>query len=247
MRLHHLVLTLPVVAALAACGVPSTTTRLGDLGRPIDRLTTGAIPERFVVEPGTRDFNQTDEEEVMQDRVWRFLHAPHVSGWFIPRFKLEPVEGNDDPRRYFRWISKTNYRSSEVRYNTVAGDIHADILTLPETFVAICAVIEIDRQRAVALQNVAHVDDGMAERVAQRKLDNTTTIDDFVWAVRYRYESYGFALDNLLIETPHEKSIEVDGLLNDMFAFVARAEAGDFCGRGLGPGSLALEAAILAK
>jgi hypothetical protein len=244
LRLHLLVLTLPLVAALAACGVPSTTTRLGDLGRPVDRLTTGAIPERFVVEPGTKTFNRTDEEEVMHDRVWRFLHAPHVTGWFIPRFKREPTEGNDDPRRYFRWISKTNYRSSEVRYNTVSGDIIADIQTLPQTFVAICEVIEIDRQRSVALQNIAHVEDGMDERVAQRKLDNDTTINDFVWAVRYRYESYGYALDNLLIETPHEKSIEVDSLLNEMFRHVARAEAGDFCGTG---SPITRRALILAK
>ena len=88
----------------------------------------------------------------------------------------------------------------------------------------------------------------MAERVAQRKLDNDTTIDDFVWAVRYRYESYGYALDNLLIETPHKKSIEVDQLLGDMLRHVGRAESGDFCGNGapsLLP--LTLEAQILAK
>jgi hypothetical protein len=244
LHFRRLAVALPLLAALSACGVPSTTTRLGDLGRPVDRLTTGAIPERFVVEPGTREFNRTGEEEAMHDRVWRFLHAPHVTGWFIPRFKPEPAEGNDDPRRYFRWIEKTNYRSPEVRYNTVAGDIIADIQTLPTTFDAICKVIEIDRQRGVALQNVAHVEDGMGERVAERKIDNETTIGDFVWAVRYRYESYGYALDNLLIETPHEKSREVDGLLTDMSGFVAKAEAGDFCGNG---STTNLQALILAK
>lgn len=246
MRQTLLILALPLVAALAACGVPSTTTRLGDLGRPVDRLTTGAIPERFVVETGTKTFNRTDEEEIMHDRIWRFLHAPHVTGWFIPRFKREPTEGNDDPRRYFRWIEKTNYRSSEVRYNTISGDAVADIQTLPETFAAICKVIEIDRQRSVALRNIAHVEAGMGERVAQRKIDNDKTIDDFVWAVSYRYESYGYALDNLLIETPHENSREVDRLLVQMSRYVAQAEAEDFCGdAGAAPGSM--QALILAK
>src|SRR5688572_5550020 len=147
LRRFRLFLLLPIAAAIAACS--STTTRVGDLGRPVDVVQTGAIPERYIVEPGTRDFNRTDEEETMADRVWRFLHAPHVVGWFIPRLPREPVEGRDDPRRYYGWLQKTNYRSSEVRYNTVAGDIHADILTFPTTFEAICAVIEVDRQRGV--------------------------------------------------------------------------------------------------
>jgi hypothetical protein len=244
LRAIRLAVLLPLLAVLAACGVPSTTTRLGDLGRPVDRLTTGAIPERFVVETGTAKFNRTDEEEVMHDRVWRFLHAPHVTAWFIPRFTREPIAGNDDPRRYFQWIRKTNYRSHEVRYNTISGDIIADIQTMPDTFIAICKVIEIDRQRAVALVNIAHVEEGMAERVAERKIDNDATIDDFVWAVRYRYESYGYALDNVLIETPHEKSREVDRLLLDLSRYVAQAEAGDFCGNGTPTN---LQALILAK
>ena len=59
----------------------------------------------------------------------------------------------------------------------------------------------------------------MAERVAERRADNIATIDAFVFAARYRYESYGYALDNLLVETPHENSIEVDALLTTMSGF----------------------------
>lgn len=219
-----------ILAVVAACS-GSTTTRVGDLGRPIDVVRTGAIPERYVVEPSTRNFNRTDEEKRMADRVWRFLHAPHVSGWFIPRLKPEPTDSADDPARYYRWLQKTRYRSSEVRYNTVAGDIHADVLTLPETFEAICAVEDIDRQRGIALAELGPLEPGMADRVAQRRAENDTTIATFVVAVRYRYESYGYALDNLLVETPHENAREVDALLSDLARFVGKAEAADFCGR----------------
>jgi hypothetical protein len=219
-----------LLAAVAACS-GSTTTRVGDLGRPVDLVNTGAIPERYIVEPGAKGFNRTDEEERMADRVWRFLHAPHVTGWFIPRLPREPVAGRDDPARYYRWLQKTNYRSSEVRYNTVAGDVHADVLTLPDTFTAICAVETIDDRRALALAELGPLEPGIADRVAQRRADNSATIASFVVAVRYRYESYGYALDNLLVETPHANAREVDAVLSDLARFVARAEAADFCER----------------
>ncbi len=219
-----------LLAALTACS-GSTTTRVGDLGRPVDLVRTGAIPDRYIVEPGTKAFNSTDEEQLMADRVWRFLHAPHVTGWFIPRFKREPTDSADDPARYYRWLQKTRYRSSEVRYNTVGGDIQADVLTMQETFAAICAVEDIDRQRGVALAELGPLEPGMADRVTQRRAENETTIANFVVAVRYRYESYGYALDNLLVETPHANAREVDGLLSDLARFVGKAEAGDFCGR----------------
>lgn len=219
-----------LLAALAACS-GSTTTRLGDLGRPVDVVRTGAIPDQYVVETGTKTFNRTDEEKRMADRVWRFLHAPHVTGWFIPQFKKEPTDSADDPARYYRWLQKTRYRSSEVRYNTVGGDIQADVLTMPDTFAAICAAEDIDRQRGIALARLGPLEPGMADRVAQRQAENDTTITDFVVAVRYRYESYAYALDNLLVETPHANAREVDGLLSDLARFVGKAEAGDFCGR----------------
>lgn len=226
---RRLILALPLLAVIAACS--STKTRIGDLGRPVDVVQTGAIPERFTVEPGTRDFNRTDQEKLMADRVWRFLHAPHVVGWFIPRLPKEPVDGADDPAQYYRWLQKTRYRSSEVRYNTVAGDIHADILTLPATFEAICAVEDVDRQRGIALAELGQLEPGMAERVALRQVDNDGTIRSFAIAVRYRYESYGYALDNLLVETPHANAVEVDALLSDLAGYVTRAERGDYCGR----------------
>jgi hypothetical protein len=229
LRRFRLFLLLPVLAAVAACS--ATRTRVGDLGRPVDVVQTGAVPERYIVEPGTRAFNRTDQEETMADRVWRFLHAPHVVGWFIPRLPRDPVDGAGDPAKYYRWLQKTNYRSSEVRYNTVSGDIHADILTLPTTFEAICAVEDVDRQRGIALAEIGQLEPGMADRVATRQAENSATVQSFVVAVRYRYESYGYALDNLLVETPHAKAVEVDSLLSELARFVGKAEAGDFCGR----------------
>ena len=48
-------------------------------------------------------------------------------------------------------------------------------------------------------------------------------------ALNYRYDSYDFALDNLLVETPHEQSLAVDDSLRRLSAYVVRANRGDFC------------------
>lgn len=230
MRHTVLILAAPLLVAVAACS-GSTTTRMGDLGRPVDLVQTGAVPDRYVVEPGTRNFNRTTEEERMADRLWRFLHAPHVSGWFIPRLPAAGSAGSDDTGRYYRWLQKVNYRAPEVRYSTVAGDVYADLQTLPGAFEAICAVEEIDRQRGVALAQLGPLEPGMADRVNQRRAENEASVASFVAAVRYRYESYNYALDNLLVETPSEKARDVDRQLVTLSGYVARAEAGAFCSR----------------
>jgi hypothetical protein len=68
----------------------------------------------------------------------------------------------------------------------------------------------------------------------ERKAENDLKIDWFVRAVTYRYDSYGYALDLLLVETPHEEAIEVDGLLSELGIYVELAQRGDFCGGGGG-------------
>ena len=52
----------------------------------------------------------------------------------------------------------------------------------------------------------------------------------FVRALTYRYQSYNYALDHLLVETPHEQSRRVDDELQQMSLWVDRANRWDFCG-----------------
>jgi hypothetical protein len=218
---------------LAGC----TAARVGDLGR-----ADPVWPDNWkeVQLPGTPRFNKTDQEEEMADRIWRFIHAPHVAGWFNLAVPL-PVSADAKPRQveearaaYYQWLQQTAYRSSRVRYSTVAADIQADIDTLPTTFDAICAVREVDRQRAVALAGLTDLEPGTAEKVAERRDENDTAIGDFTRALFLRYEAYGYALSNLLVETPHEEAIEVDGLLSELAGYVERADRGEFCAGGGG-------------
>jgi hypothetical protein len=187
------------------------------------------------------DFNRTDQEEEMHNRIWRFLVAPHAKDWMfdasVELQRTRIVAARDDEftiERYYNWLRHTQYQSSRTRYSSVGAHVQSDIDTLPSTFAAICAVIEIDRQRAIAF---GELQGGIAPRVrdevAARKGENSASISWFVRALNYRHDSFDFALDNLLVETPHEQSLSVDESLRRLADFVARANRGDFCGGGL--------------
>lgn len=230
---------LALVAILSGC----VARPVGDFGRAAPSWTHDtAMPAAgdFIAanrgEPVSR-FNKTDQEEEMHDRVWRFLVAAHAKDWqFDSAVELQrtrivaPRDEHFTIERYYQWLSRTEYQSSRTRYSTVGRHITADIDTLPTTFTAICKVIEIDRQRAVAYDALGHdLPPRIGEEVAARRYENNAFIDWFVRALNYRYSSYDFALDNLLVETPHEQSLAVDEALRRMSVYVNRANQRDFC------------------
>jgi hypothetical protein len=232
------------IVALAGLVVACVARPVGDFGRAAPSFTHDtAMPAagdnlaRLRDEP-VSNFNKTDQEEEMHDRVWRFLVAAHAKDWvFDTSVELQrtriipPKDGYYTIERYYAWLKETQYQSSRTRYSTVGRHITADIDTIPTTFVAICAVIQVDRQRAAALQSLgAGLPPVMANDVAARKYENDAFIAWFVRALNYRYESYDFALDSLLVETPHEQSVAVDEALRRMSVYVTRANRYDFCG-----------------
>jgi len=198
-------------------------------------------------------FNLTDEEVEMRDRVWRFLVAPHAKDWAWPySAEIRPAKAGGDAGKqvgkYYRWLTGERYASSRVRYNTIAEHVGADVATLPTTFHAICAVIQVDRQRGVAIAEIAGLEPEMLARVNTRDRENATFIQRFVLALSFRYESYQYALDHFLVETPHHEALQVDTALTELVIWVERARAHDFCGDGWsahGDGTAALPGRVL--
>ena len=239
---HQLGLACLLVAALLGACAPRPTS---DFGRARPSYTHDvALPAVGKVLADARDepvssFNIADEERLMHDRVWRFLVAPHAKDWFFDfatELQRTRVAGSldhvFDVDRYYKWLRRTRYESSGVRYSTVGRHIAADLDTLPDTFVAICAVIELDRQRAVAASGLSSVGPETRAAAAARHAENQMQIGWFVRALDYRYRSYGYALDQLLVETPDQRSIAVDEALRHLAGFVDRAARGDFCSSG---------------
>lgn len=181
-------------------------------------------------------FNQTDQEREMHDRTWRFLIANNSKDWLfnseseLQRLRITRTKDfTFFPDRYYIWLKKTHYQSSRVRYATLGRHILADLDTLPQTFLSICAVLEVDRQRRTALNQLTDLAPTAASDVRARRIENQWHIDWFVRAVNYRYNSYSYALDNLLVETPHEQSVAVDASLRRLKIWVDRANREDFC------------------
>ena len=227
-----------LIASISACARP-----IGDFSRAEKNVlhdeimpVAGKLRANVSGEP-VSNLNLTDEEEDMQNRVWRFLVSAHSRDWFYDiviewqRVRLlTPQDSKFSFDRYYSFLRSEKYSSSKVRYYKVSNDIVADLDTVPSVFSAICAVMEIDRRRAVAVNSLRSASQVEKISVANRKIENTKYVDWFVRAIRYRYESYSLALERLLIETPHEGARDIDRRLSDFAIVVERAERRDFCG-----------------
>lgn len=228
------------MALLATGCVPRPT---GDFGRAQPSVlhddlmpAAGSYIAMARKEP-VSNLNETDQEREMHDRTWRFLVAAHSRDWFfdasveLQRTRIGRARDYQfSVDRYYTWLRTTQYQSSTTRYATVGRHILADLDTVPSTFQSICAVIEVDRQRQIALSGLSGIEPDVASNVAARRTENQWHIDWFVRALSYRYQSYSYALNHLLVETPHEQSIAVDEDLRRLQPWVDRANRGDFCG-----------------
>jgi hypothetical protein len=228
---------------LAGCARP-----VGDLGRAEPDVVhdvlmpaAGAARARAAGEPVSA-FNRTDEETEMADRIWRFETSGHTHDWFFDtiaewrRTRLLPAGSGPrfTPDRYYAFLHGTAYQSAPVRYATMTEDIEADLATIPDTFAAICKVETIDRRRRLAAASLP-AGRAMQPDLTARLIENNRQIGEFAAALRYRYESYSYALDHLLVETPYPAARAVDADLRRLEVEVATAERGDYCGTGPAP------------
>ncbi len=227
-----------LVALLAGC-IPRPA---GDFGRaeinPINdevMPAVGALRAGAAKEPVSA-FNLTDKEREMRDRIWRYLVSPHAYDWFgdavveLQRTRIAAASDKTMPvDRYYIWLHGERFASSHVRYNRIADDVATDIGTMPATFAAICAVQDGDRQRGVASNNMPDLEESMRVDAAARQAENEQQIGWFVRAATNRYQSYGYALDHLLVETPHEEAVKANDLLTQLAIYVEAAQRGDFC------------------
>ena len=234
---------LGLVLLLGGCARP-----VGDFGRAEPSVinddvmpAVGSTRAVLAGEP-VSSFNKTDEETEMANRIWRFVTSGHTKDWFadvaaeLHRTRLTAgtgiLAGHD---RYYNWLHGTSYQSATVRYATLSSDVDADLATVPGTFDSICAVLQIDHERAVAAANLPRLGPGPNGDADARRAENEDQIDWFVRSLRYRYDSYDYALDHLLVETPHSAARGVDADLAELEGDVLAAERGEFCGAGLTP------------
>lgn len=249
---------IPLAALVAMTG---SAWAAGDFGRAERNvLTQDLMPaignaRAWIDGETVSSFNLSDQEVEMRDRIWRYLVAPHAYDWFgdlmveLQRSRIVKISTKPMPTDlYYKWLHETRFASSRVRYTRINEDAIADIGMMPDAFRAICAVIEMDRQRGLAVAEISGLEAETIASVNARRAENIALIDWFVRGVGNRYASYSYALDRLLVETPHEEAVEANGTLSDLAVWVGAAEQGDFCsgpdGRGNG-GAVAIRSRVL--
>jgi hypothetical protein len=225
-----------IASTLAGCARP-----VGDLGRAApDPLHDQVMPlvgkaRAALAKQPMSSFNLTDEEREMRDRIWRYLVSPSASDWFgDSRVELQRtgIAANKKPLRtdlYYGWLHRQTFASAPVRYAHMQADVTADIEMMIPTFVSICAVLNVDRQRGVAANGLNDIEETVRYDAAARQTENQSQIGWFVRALRNRYDSYNYALDHLLVETPHDEAVAANGLITELAVYVDTAERGDFC------------------
>jgi hypothetical protein len=221
--------------SVSACARP-----VDDFGRaeadPVhDGAATAIRAWRDLKQPASV-FNLTDEEQEMRDRVWRYLVAPQAYDWFgdslaeLTRIGFVPVRFKAAPRdRYYLWLHGTTFASSKTRYSRLGDDIQADLGTMQATFASICRVEGIDRQRGIAANGITGLEDKMLKGAAAQQTENRAVIGWFAAALASRYDTYSYALDHLLVETPHPDAVAVDTKLSQLEVDVEAAGSDQYC------------------
>ncbi|NOZ33595.1 MAG: hypothetical protein GXP01_11180 [Alphaproteobacteria bacterium] len=230
-------LGLILVLLVAACARP-----VGDFGRPANTLSADVIApaigeiSRAVDGRARSSLVMTDEEKRMRDRIWRFLVAPQINDWQFNagvELRRTGILGSmpdfGDTARYYTFLSRRNYRASSTIYAAIAGDIEADIAMAPKAFDAICAVQVLEERRRIATSELFANDMDAARALGGRQAQNASQINWFVASMTYRADSYGAALDRVLVNAPHPNARIVDDGLNRLAPFVERARRGEFC------------------
>ncbi len=173
----------------------------------------------------------TDEERDMKNRMDRFVLASGNPSPTVSSSQNRRVTRAKAPQitDYYLSLRRENFADSRTRYTRIINDVQLDILTLPAVFSSICKVRETARRRLVAANNIPGIPAETLAMQTARRDDNNRVIAGFVAAISFRLDAYNFALEQLLVATPHEQARAVDAKLSELAGFVARGEAGQFC------------------
>lgn len=225
MRTVRVWLVVFLLAALAGCA------QTGDFGR--SRPFAGGMFAQNNARSGNGEIRpiETAEERDMKNRMARFTSAAYNPLWSLVFSRKLRSPAGKLPRigAYYLSLRKENFASPQTRYTRIFTDAERDILTLPGIFFAICKVRQAERRREMAAKGIQQIAPGTLALQKARKLDNDQSISSFMAAISFRLNSYNFALEQLLVETPYKEARDVDAKLSELAVFVARGEAGTFC------------------
>jgi hypothetical protein len=211
-----------LAAFLAACA-PT----LGDFERPAPSVLSDdvmprvgkLVAEKHRKEP-VSDFRLTDHERELRDRAWSLLmpqlEKQFFMGWLAEfrRTRIMTVE-KTVPKRgdYVRELLSTNFRSSGARFARLEMDIQNDRVRYPLFVDAANTVASFDRVRE---RSLSEVPDASAEEIQNaygRIEENRLVVYAVQTSMRERADTYRYAFQRLMIETPDATAIGAERAL----------------------------------
>lgn len=224
-------LRLPAILAALALGACAQT---GDFGRPKPNVLNDAVyPAAGSALAYARGepvsfYRLTDNEREMRDLGWGIVMPP-LKGQRrdrilteLRRTRILPADrARLDRSSYVRTLISTDFRSSRSRYEKLKDDVTNDTLRIEPFFAAADRVARDDRARGRALDDVPEVTPDERENALARIDENGLMI---AWARESfdeRLDSYRYALDRLMLETPDPYSAEVAEAIRAFSAVLA--------------------------
>ena len=111
-----------------------------------------------------------------------------------------------------------------ARYARLIDDIRNDSARLPQFFETAARVLDIDQKRRKSLNYVSGLSASERNKALRRIYENQQLVLLVRAKLIDRVSSYHFALERLVIMTPSAQAADVEHLLNNLRAEIARYE-----------------------
>lgn len=208
----------------ASCAAPT-----GDFGRP-DRsyLSAMVLPAIGQGVAAARDepvsyYQLTDNEKRLRARTYRFVMPAHRHGFF-GRGEAELIRARVWPDTYFtvdrtaylRKLRWERYDSEAGRYGAMLQDIDRDSVAIELYLDTVNRVFADDAYRFAALDVAQGVTPKEEREAVARVYENRRVASWATAALKWRLESYAYALERSRIEVPSDRAAAVERALFEL-------------------------------
>jgi hypothetical protein len=218
-RHRQIRLSLPALAVLLLCGCSS----LGDLGRLQPPVVADNIHAWVGQEAASRVgapislANLTDDERTLRDLAFPLIEPAYDrTRWDAVLYEYgqkrefqRRLWGPVDPSAYYAHLLAADFRSTAGRYNRLNDDIRDDVVRMVPFFDLARRVIDMDRKRQVALEQLPDVSPPERFNALARIAENSLTIAWVQASLVERCAAYRYAFNRLVVSEPEDLAGQV--------------------------------------
>lgn len=176
-------------------------------------------------------FDMTDDERALRDLAYPLIEPSYDRQRWFSVFAEYGLTGVGQSRGFDRTVYAhhlltDSYRSPAARYATLLEDIRNDETRMPGFFETATRVIDIDEKRRKSLSYVSSLSESERSNAQARIRENRRVIKMVGLTLSQRCESYRYALERLVIQTPSNEAVTVERELSKLQAMIARYKSG---------------------